>query len=1045
MMCRFLVVRLAALVVLTVSLVPVRLHAQVPGAAAAALSAEGDRFFDGRDYKSAIADYTKLLQGYPNSEFATDAQFHLAYAQFLTAQFQPAADGLRKLLAAPTSPPELLEQAAALLPQVLAQQAGALKADDPKRTASYEAAIKEYDAFVTKYPRSTSLETALYGRALAAYQIARYDAAARDLRQNLAAFPTSDTILDSTFLLSITLATEANLALAKEDHPPAEAAAAFKNYVEAEKLLNDIIAKRTDISLANDAQFQLGETLMAHAGNSPETARVPLYQAALVAYRSVQPKEPMIAAQIARVARINDARIAELRKGATANRVLTRQLDARRLSEQTKLEALQAKEDPVLTARLQGGAVFYDLRRYDETRVLMTTLAAVVKKPEDEKLVLYYTASSYVGQSLIDKAVEAYDKFQAKFQGDPIAEGLPLLVGNLFLSGPKADPAKADKYFDDFARLYPKSRMRETALLVQADADAAQGQYDEALKTLDTFLKGHPKPELVAQAELSRARILRDKKDFDGALTAFRAVRDKYKTGPEGEEAAFWVGWTLLQKKDAAGAVTELTAFGKQYPQSKFLPGALLTLAQAQQATNAKDPALATLTDLYTRFPQSTEGQGAYFLSANIYLTDKKYDDMARVLTAFVDKYPDSDQAFAAYERIGAVQTQANQPEAAAATYEKFLSKQPDSPHAADVVARLAALWLRTARGMGSFIVLGAPQREAWTRDVKNSVAACERAVSRYPDAPATALALQTLLDAQRLLIEAKVQTPPQVVDYFQALADKNADKPAARSRILFRLASLTAEKDPAKALADMQAAYDPVVVYSPADLDAYGTALLKADPSAAAAVFDKLAKDYPLPPGATSPAQAAPDVQEAQALALYGRGTLAQAAGKEGEAAQAFGELKKNYPRSSKVAQANLGLAESAIAKGKPEDALPLLSEVARASTAPVLTRARGLFLNGEVQAAKGQDGAIDAYLKVAAFYPTSPDAAEGLWKGGQLLEKQAATLTETPSKPGAPTKSAQLARARKAYEDLTTKYADSKWTAQAKARLAALPVVAK
>ena len=102
------------------------------------------------------------------------------------------------------------------------------------------------------------------------------------------------------------------------------------------------------------------------------------------------------------------------------------------------------------------------------------------------------------------------------------------------------------------------------------------------------------------------------------------------------------------------------------------------------------------------------------------------------------------------------------------------------------------------------------------------------------------------------------------------------------------------------------------------------------------------------------------------------------------------------------------------------------------------------GLFLNGEVQAAKGQDGAIDSYLKVAAFYPTSPDAAEGLWKGGQLLEKQAATLTETPSKPGAPTKSAQLARARKAYEDLTTKYADSKWTAQAKARLAALPPAA-
>ena len=207
---------------------------------------------------------------------------------------------------------------------------------------------------------------------------------------------------------------------------------------------------------------------------------------------------------------------------------------------------------------------------------------------------------------------------------------------------------------------------------------------------------------------------------------------------------------------------------------------------------------------------------------------------------------------------------------------------------------------------MGSFIVLGAPQRETWMSDVKNSVAAGERALARYPDAPATALALQTLFDAQRLLVETRQQSGAQMADYFQALAAKNADHPAARSRILFRLASLTAAKDPARALADMRAAYDPAVVYSPADLDAYGTALLKTSPADAAAVFEKAAKDYPLPPGVT-PAQAPADVQEAQALALYGRGTLAEASGRGGDAVRAFTDLKRDYPRSSKVPEANL------------------------------------------------------------------------------------------------------------------------------------------
>ena len=1013
--------------------------AQTPSAPAA-LSAQADAFFDRRQYREAISGYNQLLQNYPTSEYSVDARFHLAYAQFLTGDYQPAADGLRALIAAPTSPPELIELAAGLLPQVLSQQAAAMPPEDPARTPAFEAAMKEYDGFINRYPRSSTIETALYGRALDAYQIAHYGDAARDLRQNLAAFPASDTILDSAFLLSITLATEANLALAKDTRTAAEGDAAFRNYLEAEKLLGDIIARRTDISLANDAQFQLGETLLAHAGNSPAGARTPLYQQALAAYRAVQPKEGMIAAQMARVGRLNDARIAELRKGAGTDHALSRRLDAQRLREQSKLETLQAKDDPVLTARLQCGAVFCDLPRFDEARVLMSALAPVVRRPQDEKLVLYYTALSYAGQKLTDKAVEAYDRFQARFKGDPIAENLPLLIGNLFLGANPPDAARANRYFDEFTRLYPQSRLRETALLEEADAAASLGHYDEALKTLSTFLKGEPKPEIAATAELSRARILKDKKDLDGALAAFRKVREKYKDRPEAVEASFWIGWTLLQKKDTAGAIAELKAFSTQNPQSRLIPAALFTLAQAQEASGARDGALATLADLAARFPQSAEAAGAYFEQANIFLAGKKYEELTRVLTAFVDKYPESDQTFAATEQIAAVQAQNGQIEAAVGAYEKYLSRRADSPHAPDALAREAALWLRAAHGLGTYIVLGAPERETWMRDVRNAIAAAERAVDRYPDAPGSALALQSLSDGERLLVETRQQTAAQVADYFHALAARNADKPAARSRILFRLASLTSEKDPERALEDMRAAYDPAVVYSPSDLDAYGTALLKSHSADAAAVFEKAAKDYPLPPGMT-PAQAPADVQEAQALALYGRGTLAADAGKGDAAVRAFTDLKRDYPRSSKIPNANLGLAQNLIAKGHADDAMALLAEVARSSTSPVEARARALFLNGEVQAARGDDGAIDAYLKVAAFYPSSPDAPEGLWKGGQMLEKQAAKLGDTPAKPGGPTKATQLARARKAYEDLTARYADSKWSAEAKARLAALP----
>lgn len=423
---------------------PVALRAQAPGGAAETLSRDGDLAFDRRQYKDAVGIYEKLIQGYPNSEFTVDARFHLAYANFLTGQFDPAAHDLRELLGSPTTPPETLEAAALLLPQVLAQEAAGLPSKDPKRPTDFEAAIKEYDGFIGKFPKSASIETALYGRAVAAYQLARYEAAARDLRQAVSAFPNSDTALDSTFLLAITVATQANLALGKETPTPADTEAAAKGYREAEGLLGQIIGKRTDLSLANDAQFQLGETLLAHAAAVPAAARNALYERALAAYRAVEPTEGMIAAQTARVQGINERRIAELRKGPAA-RPTARLLDQQRLREQGKLEALQTKEDPVVGARIKSGAAYCNLQRYDEARVLMTTLLPVAKKAEDEKLALYYTALSYAGQKLVGKAVTAYDRFQARFAGDPVAENLPLIIGGLFADAAKPDPARASK------------------------------------------------------------------------------------------------------------------------------------------------------------------------------------------------------------------------------------------------------------------------------------------------------------------------------------------------------------------------------------------------------------------------------------------------------------------------------------------------------------------------------------------------------------------------------------------------------------------------
>ena len=1012
---------------------PSALRAQAPGASAADLSNRGNAAFEAGNYKEAASLYDQLVKGYPSSESANDARFRLAYADFFLAQYPDAVDLLRKLIANTTLTPELAEQAAGLLPQVLAQQASALKPGDAKRKSSFEAAIKEYDTYLQKFPKAAGADNAFYGRAVSEYQIGSYDAAAKDLRANMIGFPNGDTFLDAEFLLAITLATDANLALSKEGHAAAQTTEAMGRFTEAEKLLGDIIKKRTDIALANDAQFQLGEFLLAHAANSTGAAQDALYKQALAAYRAVEPKEPMIAAQQTRIGQYVAALKAERSKGAGSNPASARRLSEQIARENTKLGALKAKEDPVVTARVKCGAVFFSLRQYDETRVLMNALApSAAKKPEDEKLVLSFTTLSYAAQNAVDKAIAAYDKFQAKYTGDPTGENLPFALSQLF----PTEPAKAEKYLGDLKKNYPNSRLREMAMLSQAQVYAQQRKYDDAIKTLDAFLKGNPKREYAAMAELARAAALKDNKKLDDALAGYKKVRDSFKDQPQAEEAGFYVASVDLQKKDFPNAIAESKTFQTGFASSKLMPYALLIQSQAQQGAGDKPAALATLEDLGKRFADTKEGESSYFQRANIYIGDKKFDDMARVLTDFVNKYPDSEQLYAAYERIANVQAQDKKNEEAAATYARFIEKKSDSPEAPTAAGKVAALWLSAAKSMGNFISLGAPDQEKWKALVAKSVAASEGQLEKYPDAPATALGLENLLQCQQMLAAARVKKPEEVTQYFQALADKYKDRPAARSRILFRLASITAVTDPAKALADMRAAYDPKIVYSPADIDQYAGALLAADPDAAAAVYEKLAADYPLPSG-VAPAQAPQDIQEAQALALYGRAKVTERKDKAA-AAKLYDELVTNYPRSSKVPEAKLGVAEGLIAQKKWDDALKRLNEVASAQNAPQSAKARALFLNGVGQEGMGEVGALDAYLKVAAFFATAPDAPEGLWKGGQLLEKQAATLPDPNAK------TTQIARARKAYDDLVKRYPASQFVTQAKDRLAALPAPA-
>jgi tetratricopeptide (TPR) repeat protein len=304
------------------------------------------------------------------------------------------------------------------------------------------------------------------------------------------------------------------------------------------------------------------------------------------------------------------------------------------------------------------------------------------------------------------------------------------------------------------------------------------------------------------------------------------------------------------------------------------------------------------------------------------------------------------------------------------------------------------------------------------------------------------------------MLLRAELKTDPQVEEYFQQLAENTSDA-GAKSKILFTLAGFISAKDKARALAKMNEAYDATVVYSPKDLDIYGLALVddkKLDQ--ASAVFKKLAADFPNPPG-TAAAAAAPAVQEAQAISIFGLGRVAQANKQTAEAGKLFQQLKTLYPWSPKVLEADYGIAESLRAEGKLDEALQLLPAIIRAQNGSADLRANAFLLAGSImkqksdaatdpkQKAEFRGQAIDFYAKIAQLFSGVPVAAtEGLWQASQLLEQQANAITDTKDPKDAKFKAQQLDRAKAFYQQLVKDFPDSPYVPKAKERLTALGV---
>lgn len=990
------------------------------------LSDDARQLLESGKYAEAASAYESLVRQFPTSPFALEAQSRIGYALFLAGDFEKSTAALNKVLASQVTP-EIKEFASSLLPQVLNAKAEKLPPGDARK-AAYKDAIKEFENFVQKFPSSPEVESANYGRAIANFQVEQFDEAATALLANLKNFPTSDSALDTQYLLGLVYASQANVLLHSED--AASKQQAGQKFEDAEKVFQAIIQKRSDVALANDAQFQVGEILFVRGAQlTDKEQRAAIFKRALDAYRSVAPKQEMQAAQQARIAAIQNAK-----KNAAGNIVMSKRLNRFQEREQAKLAQMEGKPDQTVMARVRTGVIYFMLEQYDEARVVFRFMEPFVEEAQAKKDVLYYKTFTYAQQNLLDKAVEGFNQFMEAYKGDPMADNMPVAIGGLFLAS--NNPEKAIELFKMALELYPNGRFAAEAVNQQATALLQLKRYDEAKALYAKSLTGNAKKELAANAQFGIANIDKDTGKLDEALDGFKKVRDNYPDSPQVEYSCFWIPQILLVKQDPKGAETEFNAFVSKFPNSQLVPTALMYLSQAQLAGGNKETALATLKDLAEKHADSEPAPFAYFQMAQIYSSDQKVDDMVKVMRDFIAKYPESDKAFGAYDTIAQVAAGAGKFSDAVATYLEFAQKQPKNEQAPSALLKAADLQLKMTVSLGRYIAMNQDQRADWDKRLKEALSTSEKLVQEYPESQQVSLAMKVILECQKLLLGANLKSEADVQGYFDQLAAKFASAPATKTKVLFTYASFVYDKDKAKGLSQMNAAFDTSLVYAPTDLDLYGSALIEAGKlDEAQKVYDKVSNDYPNPAGLT-PDKAPAHIMEAQAIALFGLGKVLQEQGKNAEAGVKFDQLKSLYPWSPKVLEASYGIALADVDKKDFDKASLALGQIIRATNAPAELRAKSMLLVAKIHEAKGNiDGAIDNYGKIAAFYDGIPAAAsEGLFKAGQLIEQQLPSMTDEKKK------AAQKARAIKFYKDLTEKYASSPFAPKAAERLSAI-----
>lgn len=404
--------------------------------------------------------------------------------------------------------------------------------------------------------------------------------------------------------------------------------------------------------------------------------------------------------------------------------------------------------------------------------------------PEIER----HMAVAYYNEKDYDNALEYISRI-----AKPSAKELEAKQKILFELGVRemsnGNPAAAEKYLSQALTLSRyDSKVAVQSALWLGDAQYAQKKYAEAQKSYDIYMKGNKggQNSTLARYNLAYSLYMQDKfKDalvyFDEALKGKPALPRALQTDAmvRKGDCLYYLGnlssaaemfakaigegssdadYAAMRRAviagvngDNKGKVSQLADMMARYPNSKWIPTALLEQALAYAEMGESDMAIKVFDRLSEEYPDTPETRNALLQMALLYSKNGDQDDAITAYRHLISKWPTSEEARLAGEDLRTIYASRGElPELA-----EFLRSVPGAPQLdADEVEQLTYEAAATAYATG----------EDASRLMKY--------VEQYPDGANLAQALRDIAEYQYT----ELDNPAQALASIQTLLEKRPD-----------------------------------------------------------------------------------------------------------------------------------------------------------------------------------------------------------------------------------------------------------------------------